>query len=461
MKIVHYTLLFIIPLSFVSCASTATREEVEQAARASLPDIPDAWTAAQETIGDVEVHWIAGFQDETLVALVREAQENNKSLQAAAANVERSWGLAKQAGAALKPNLDLTAGRSRSGTVDSSRPDIDSFSVGLQVNWELDVWGRIRAGKEAASAGVEAAEADYRYSQHSLAAAVARAYFLAIEAGLQTDVARRTFDALTETHRIVDVRYKNGLGSSQDIAVSKSDLATAQAALSAMEGSRRDALRALEVLLGRYPAADLDVRDSLPDVPPPPPAGVPSEILERRPDIVAAERQIAVAFNRVDQAKAARLPAIGLTSSIGGASSELSSLLDPANLAWRIGSSLLAPLFDGGARAAQIEISTAEQKQTIAAYGQVALDAFRDIETYLDQSVVLGERNAALNEAAEEALKALHIAQLRFAEGESDLLDVLAIQQRVFATENNLVALERARLDQRINLNLALGGSWE
>lgn len=446
--------------SITACASITSREEAGEAARASLPETPKAWAMAQETVGDVKVGWIESFDDPILAAFVEEAQQNNKNLQVAAANVERSWALAKQAGAALKPNVNLVAGAGEAGVLDPGGSN-SSFNAGLQLNWELDIWGRIRSGQQAAAASAEAAEADYLFSQYSLAAGVARAYFLAIEAGLQENVAQETVGALKETARIVNVRSENGLASSQDLALSKSDLATAQDRLVATSGARRDAIRALEILLGRYPGAELEVRTTLPDVPSAPPAGVPSEILERRPDLVAAERKVAAAFNSLDSAKAARLPTISLTSNIGGASGSLSNLLDPANIAWTVAGNLVGPLFDGGARQSQVEISTAEQKQAAAAYGQAALEAFGEVETSLDQGVVLDKRLEALTAAAAEASEAYRVARLRYDEGETDLIDVLSIQQRVFATESNLTSVRRALLEQRVNLNLALGGGWE
>ncbi len=444
-----------------ACTAVTSREEAGGVVRASLPDMPAAWATAQDAVGDVQVDWINPFRDETLRELVREAQANNKNLQAAAANVERSWALARQAGAALQPAVTLTSEGGRSGVVASPAPDTSRVSIGLQVNWELDVWGRIRSGQQAAAATAESVEADFRFSQHSLAAAVAKAYFLAIEAGRLADVTRKSIEALTETNRIVNVRYEHGLGSSQDLALSKSGLATARAILAAAEGSHREALRALEVLLGRYPGADLHVRQSLPEVPSAPPAGVPSDILERRPDLVAAERRVAAAFSNLDQAKAARLPRISLTSDLGGSSNQLGHLLDPANVAWTIGGNLVAPLFDGGTRLEQVKIATAEQKQTLAAYGHVALNAFREVETSLDQNVVLRTRGTATREAVGEARNAFRLAQLRYHEGETDLLDVLTIQQKMLTAERNLVSIERARLEQWVTLNLALGGGWK
>ncbi len=445
--------------ALTACASLTSRDEVGETARREAP-APDAWVMAQQAVGDVRVGWIDALRDAVLTQLVRDAQANNKNLQGAAANVEQSWALARQAGAALRPAIDLATDGSRSGVIDSRATDASRVTLGLRVSWELDVWGRILSGQRAAAATAESVEADYRFSQYSLAAAVANAYFLAIEAGLLEDVTRQSIDALTETNRIVAVRYDNGFGSSQDLALAKSDLAAARSALAAAEGARREALRALEVLLGRYPGADLTVRASLPPTPPTPPAGVPSDVLERRPDLVAAERRVAAAFNRLDQANAARLPRISLTGNLGGSSDQLGNLLDPANVAWTVGGNLVAPLLDGGTRRAQVDIATAEQRRAVAEYGQAALNVFQEVETGLDQLVVLRARNAALDEAAGEAREAFRLARLRYDEGETDLLDVLTIQQRTLTAERNLVTIERARLEQWINLNLALGGSW-
>ncbi len=446
-----------------ACTSITSSEKVDAAAREStreqITSTPDAWsTSANE--GAKTVDWVASFNDQTLQKLVEEAQANNKDLQAAAANVERSRALAAQAGASLKPALNLSSGGTRSGNADSSTAS-SNYNIGLQVDWELDLWGRIRSGSQAAAASAQAAEADYRYAQHSLAAATAKAYFTNIEANLQLDIARENLSILEETTRIVKVQYDNDVVSSQDLALARSDLATAREGLLTLEGSQRDAARALEILLGRYPSAELTVRESLPKTPSQPPVGIPSEILERRPDLIAAERRVASAFNALNQAKAARLPSISLTSSTGGSSNSLSNLLDPTNVAWQLGGNLLAPLFDGGTRRAQVEIATADQKQALAAYGQAALTAFKEVEINLDQGVVLARRISELQEAEKESKKAYRIANLRYKEGEIALLELLTIQQRVIAAKSNLTSVQRLLLEQRVNLSLALGGDWQ
>ncbi len=446
-------------LALASCASIPSFDPDGRVRAGAVPDAPTSWAMAQGRVGDVEVGWIASFEDPVLIALVNEAQANNRNLQAAAANVDRSRALAQQAGAALTPNVSLAAGSNEIGNIEGGGSRSE-YSAGLQVSWELDLWGRIRSGKQAAVASAEAAEADYLFTQYSVAAGVARAYFVAIEAGLQEQVAQDTVNALTETARIVNVQYENGLASSQDLALTRSDLATAQDTLTATAGAKRDAVRALEVLLGRYPGAELKLRTSLPTPPAAPPAGVPSEVLERRPDLIAAERNVAAAFNSLNSAKAARLPAVSLTSTLGGASSSLSDLLDPTNVAWTAASNLVAPLIDGGARQAQVDVSTADQKAAVAAYAQAALSAFSEVETNLDQGTVLDARLKSLTEAASEANEAYRIATLRYNEGETDLIDVLTIQQRVFSTQSNLTSVQRSLLQQRVDLNLALGGDW-
>ncbi len=450
-------------LLLASCNTTTSQQKIDSAVkdatRSQVGGTPQEW-AEQSVGGAVEVDWIDAFQDLTLVELVKEAQANNKDLQMAAANVERSRALAVQAGAGLKPAVNLTGGGSRSGGLENGSPEQSSFSVGAQIDWELDLWGRVRSGAQAAAESAAAAEADYRYTQHSIAAATAKAYFANIEASLQLEIARENLKITEETLRIVTVKSDNGVASAQDLSLARADLAAARESLTSLEGSQRDAARSLEVLLGRYPSAELKVRKTLPPVPDLPPGGVPSGIMERRPDLVAAERRVASAFNALDQAKAARLPSVSLTSNIGGSSDSLSNLLDPANVAWRLGTSLLAPVFDGGLRQAQVDAASADQKQALAAYGQAVLVAFQEVETGLDQGVVLKKRIQDLAVVESESAEAYRLADLLYKEGESELLDLFSFQRRLISARANLASIQRTLLEQRVNLHLALGGDW-
>lgn len=441
-----------------SCASNNSElinTEVRDAINSDLPMIP-----SNQEVNAEQIDWLSSFNDPVLESLITEALANNRNLQAAAASVDRAQALAVQAAAGLTPTVNLSAGTDRAGAPVSGATPADNRSIGVQLSWELDVWGRVRSGAQAAQASVEAVQADYLYSQYSLAAATIKAYLLAIEANLQLAVANETLDSLLETDRIVNLRFENGLASQFDVSLTRSDLASTRDRLVTVEGSKRNAQRALELLLGRYPAADIDVQTELPNIPPPPPSGVSSDLLDRRPDLLAAERRVAAAFNLLDQAKAARLPSISLTGGAGGSSNALSSLLDGSNVAWQTGASLLAPIFDGGARRAQVDIATADQGQSLAAYAQAALDAFNEVETLLDQGVVLQQRIEQLQVAADETDEAYRIADLRYREGETDILDVLTIQNRVINNTSNLVSVRRSLLEQRVNLFLALGGDW-
>ncbi|MEO1325757.1 MAG: TolC family protein [Pseudomonadota bacterium] len=444
----------------VTPSNETVERQVDDAAAEQVPDTPSAWSMAAES-GAVQTGWIKSFNDSALTALVIEAQSNNRSLAAAAANVERAQALARQAGAALVPEVGVTGGGARGGVASTSQTNASNYSLGTQVSWELDLWGRVRSGNRAAAASAQAAQADLTAAQQSLAAGVAKAYFTTIEAQVQTRILKESVGILEETQRIVGVKKDNGLATAQDVALTNSDLASARERLVTIEGSTRDAKRALEALLGRYPAAELEVKSSLPSPPPPPPTGVPSELLERRPDLVSAERQVAAAFNSTNQARAAQLPSISLTGNVGGASGSLTNLLDPANVAWSAGANLLGPIFDGGRRAEAVNAANAEQQAALAAYGDAAINAFSEVETSLDQGVVLSERVKELEEAANEAAEALRIARLRYDEGEEELLNVLNIQQRVISAQSSLSSVNRLLLEQRINLNLALGGGWE
>ncbi|ACT58334.1 efflux transporter outer membrane subunit [Hirschia baltica] len=451
-------MLVLSTLTLSGCASMTSAEDVSMATRTSIPQLDDSWAGVAARVGEVEMGWLEKLNDPTLTALVDEAIANNKNLEAAAAGVERSWALAGQAGAGLSPMVNIGASGGGGGALDGA--SVAALGTELTAAWEVDLWGRIQAGVNAATLGAQATQADYTYSQYSLAAAVAQAYFLTIEAGLQADVTAKSLKALTETTRIVDVQYEAGLASSQDLALAKSDLASTQASLIAAQGAQRSAMRALEVVLGRYPAADLDIIKGLPSVPELPPAGTPSDLLERRPDIIAAERNVAASFESLHMAKVANLPSISLIGSVDGASSDLADILNPANVAWQAVTSIAAPLIDGGRNEAEILQASAEQKQAIAVYGQTALDAFSEVEEALDQNVVLKQRVAALRESADKAEEALRIANLRYNEGETSLIDVLTIQQRVFQADANLVNVQQLRLSQWVKLNLALGGSW-
>lgn len=443
-----------------ACATVSDIDnQASYRAEQSLPEVPSSWAWQDADAGHLRSAWLDEYQDPVLNELVREAQLQNRDLQIAAASVDRAWALARQAGAALSPQLNASGETIGQGIPDDGSDGLGA--LGLQASWEVDLWGRIGSGRDASIASAEAVEADVYFARQSLTASVATAYFLSIEGEEQEALAQSNVDSLREIERITKVRADNGLATAQDVSLASSDLAASEDRLITISHAKRSARRALEVLLGRYPDARFETTLYLPEVPPPPPVGLPSEMLERRPDIFAAERRIASTISGVNVARAAKLPRLNLTVGVNTASSDLTDLLDPSNVSWQAASSLLVPILNGGALDAEIEIASAEGKAAIADYAAVALAAFQDVEDALDATSTLTVQAHSLNTAAREAQEALRLARIRYEEGETDLIDVLSIQQRVNSTRSNEIAIHRQRLVNFATLNLSLGGSWK
>ena len=290
--------------------------------------------------------------------------------------------------------------------------------VGLNATWELDLWGRVRYGRAATTALAGSALADFEYARQSIAALVAKSWFLATEAGLQVEAARESIRANEELVRLAGDRLRIGVGGQEDVFVARATVGGYRDALRQLELGREQAIRALEILLGRYPSAAAAITPRLPGFPGEVPAGLPSELLERRPDVVAAERRVAAAFNRIGEAKAARLPAIALTTGVSSITSDLFVLKDHSNPVWSLGANLLAPIYRGGALKTQVEIRTAEQKQAIAEYAAVGLRAFGEVEGALAAEIAAREREQILTQALSDNQQALTVVQTQFKVGQ-------------------------------------------
>jgi multidrug efflux system outer membrane protein len=419
--------------------------------------VPGQWTAPGTVAGLVADNWVVTFNDQQLTAAVDEALVHNADLRVAATRVEQAQLYARLAGAKLYPTVDLLA---RGGGKMSGDGSGLQGSV-LTVAWELDLWGRVRYGRAAAAADAAAVELDFEYARQSLAALVARSWFLAVEAGLQAELARESVGRGEELVRLAETRSRVGVGNDQDIEVARTNLGTYRDALRQVELAREQAIRALEILIGRYPAAALGVAPRLPAQPDNVPGGLPSELLERRPDVVAAERRVAAAFNRVGEAKAARLPTITLTTGVSAISSELFVLKSSDNPVWNVGANLLVPIFRGGALKTQVEIRTAEQRQAVAGYASVGLRAFSEVESALAAEFAARDRQTILAETLSHSQRALDIVQTQFKVGSTDLRFVNERQLALNTTSAALIRMQAEQRVQRVNLHLALGGSFE
>jgi NodT family efflux transporter outer membrane factor (OMF) lipoprotein len=299
------------------------------------------------------------------------------------------------------------------------------------------------------------------FARESLAAMVAKSWFLATETLLQRQYLIEMVEAATSLVALAEDRQRIGIGSELDVRSARVSLATYRDGLRQVELAREQALRALELLLGRYPSAQIAVPAMFAALPAGVPVGLPSELLERRPDMIAAENRIAAAFNLVQEAEAARLPRFSLTGSVSSISSDLFVLTDRDNPVWSIGGSVFAPLFQGGALRAQVVIRTTEQDEAMAGYVQTALKAFGDVENALSSEFALQDREGILDAAVVDAERTVELAETRYRVGSGDLRAVEQEQLRYHSTRMNLLRVRSERRVQRVNLHLALGGSFE
>jgi NodT family efflux transporter outer membrane factor (OMF) lipoprotein len=424
----------------------------------ALPNlkVPEQWMEKGGAAGAVAGGWLAAFNDPRLEELVREAIENNPDLRVAAARVEQAASYVKLAGATLYPQVNLLA--RGGGTLSGDSSGLEG--VGVFASWELDLWGRVRAGREAAQLQYQSAALDAEYARQSIAALVAKSWFLATEGRLQKAAAEEMTRSALRLADLARDRVRVGSGDEYDVALAEANAQTYRDVVQQLDLSYRQALRALEALIGRYPAAALEVPPQLAAKPGPVPVGMPAELLERRPDVVAAERRIALAFYRTEEAKAARLPRISLTAAVTTISSELFVLKNRDDPVWSAGGSLLAPLYLGGALQSQVEIRTVEQKQAVAEYGRVGARAFGEVENALSFDFTLEQRAAILAQAVAQNERALELANVRYRVGSGDLRAVQQQQVAVYGSRTSLIRVQSEQLVQRVNLYLALGGGW-
>jgi NodT family efflux transporter outer membrane factor (OMF) lipoprotein len=453
------TLLALVVFAALSACALEPPPKPEDIRPQAMPNVvvPAQWALEGTATGPVAGNWLATFEDIRLQALVTEAIAYNPDLRVAAARVEVASEYVNVAESTLYPQVNLLARGGGQTGGDSSGMQ----GVGLYADWEIDLWGRVRSERAAATASYESVVADTEYARQSVAAMVAKSYFLAVEASLQLGLAEQMVAAAGQLAAFAEQRQRIGKGDGYDAALARANVETFRDSVEQFKLARGQSLRALEALIGRYPAADVEVATQFAQTPGPVPAGLPSELLERRPDVVAAERRIAAAFYGVQEAKAARLPRIALTGNVSDISSDLFVLQDRDNPVWSAGASLVLPVFNAGALQSQVRIRTAEQKQAVAEYGRIGARAFGEVEEALSAEFAAARRESVLGRAVAENEKALTLAQIRNDVGSGDLRGVRQQQIAAYGSRAALVRVQAERLVQRVNLYLALGGGFE
>jgi multidrug efflux system outer membrane protein len=460
------------------CATSAKSPGVV-ASKSELAAIaPVEWTATPGWAApSSETAWELHFGDPTLARLIEEALAANPDLRAAAYRVGMAEADAAIAGADLYPSLRANGSGARSQQILTGFPEIPggpvlpdplkvestNLGVSLDLSWELDLWGRLLAGKEAAEGELEAARAAYDGARLSLAGQTAKAWFAVLEAREQLDLADRQLASWRTTEEQVGARYERGLRSPLDLRFARTQVAASEARAIIRRHALDRIARQLEALLGRYPSAELAATSpssNLSDWPAMPavPAGVPLDVLARRPDLVSAEQRVFAADRRVWAAKASLLPRVAITGSAGSVSEDFAHLLDGDFGVWQLAANIMQPVFEGGRLRGAVRKAKSAAGAEAADYVATAIVAFTEVEVALAGESYLAMTEEALERASIEAAAAERLASERYRNGIEGYVTLLESSRSALQADSALIEARRQRLENRVDLVLALGG---
>ena len=411
--------------------------------------------------------WWTLYQDQVLNDLVAKALQNNSDIKLAVARIEESDAVLREVGAALFPQIDLNSAASRTRATTTGATPVfannprSNFNAQLRTSFELDFWGKLSRTKEAARAQALST----RYAKDtvalSLAGLVASNYLLIRSLDSQLLVTQVSLKSREESLALTQRRLEGGVASALDVQQAEVARENLSAQLSDLNRLRSLSEHQLALLTGdmELNIASADIK-SLP-IPPTPPAGLPSALLESRPDVRQAEEQMVAANANIAVAKAALYPSISLTAGFGAESMQLGDVLKSASRIWTGGLSLNLPIFDAGKMSARVDQASAKQKQVLASYEGVLLNAFREVNDALVSLRLQTEREVALNKAQVAAQKALQISENRYQSGYSAYLEVLDAQRVYNDAALTFIQSRQARLVATVSLFKALGGGWQ
>jgi NodT family efflux transporter outer membrane factor (OMF) lipoprotein len=413
--------------------------------------------------------WWEVFGDAQLNALEAQVDFSNQDIRAAAAQLRASQALVEQARAGFFPTVSGNGSVVRSqSTLGSGRvpvsgdaPSVTTWSLSLNAAWELDLWGRVARQVEANRASAEASAADLESVRLSAQANLAQDYFLLRVADAEKRLLDRTAAAYARALEVTRNRYTAGVVPRLDVVQAEAQLKTTQAQAIDVGVQRAQLEHAIAVLMGRPPASFSLPPADPPSVFPPIPVSVPSELLERRPDIASAERQVAAANAQIGVARAAFFPTLSLSPSIGYQSTSQSRLFNASNQFWAVGPALAATLFDAGLRSAQSAQALATYDASVATYRQTVLGGFQEVEDNLAALRILAEEAAAQEEAVQAARRAAQLTLNQYKAGTVNYLNVVVAQAAQLANERTAMDVLGRRLSAAVVLIKALGGGWQ
>lgn len=431
---------------------------------AAAPEAPAEW-AARGVAGVADTgNWLDQFNDPVMNQLVAEALAANPTLESRAASLRASAALSRGARGQRWPSLSAAASFGGTSTGVSlpgggdDRINGEVYGLGLDASWEFDLWGRISNAIAQSDADYAATAADLAATELSIAAQTASAWISLNEALVQERIAVLTYEARLRVVDLTEPRVRAGIYGPLELRTARSVLAQAEAAIAARRQFSNEATRRLEVLLGRYPSAELTAPAILPALPPMDVVGNPALLLSRRPDIAALEARVVSAGLQAEAARLALLPSLSLTGSVGTNETDISDALDPSRIAARLIGNLTQPLFTGGRLDAQRFAAIARAEAAVANYAGAALDAWREVENALTADSLLAQQEEAQGRALEEARFAEEIAERQYSSGTVNVFNLIDAQTRRLTAESQLTTARADRARNRITYHLALGG---
>jgi len=437
----------------------------------SRPSVPaqTGWKEQTATTNAavLPTEWWRIFNDAELNALEMQAVEANQDLKRAVARVTEARALARVSKAELYPNVSAGSAYSRNRLSENrantprQNLEVDDFSSSFDLSYELDIWGRVRRSVEAASADAAAVATDLQVVLLTLTADVARNYQLLRSLDNEKIVVEATVALRKDTLQLQETRKQAGLINEVDVTRARTELANVEAELHAITRNRAQVEHALAVLCGQAPRGFSVAASPSNITPPEVPAGLPSALLQRRPDIVEAEQLLQASSARIGVAKAAFFPTIKLTSTAGLATADLGTLVDWPSRVWSVGPSIHVPIFEGGRNRANLKSTEARYEQSVASYRGTILNAFREVEDALSDLSSLSSQSEAVNRALVSARDTAALANERYQRGLSNYLDVVDAQRTALQAERQETQLRGQRAISTILLAKAMGGGWE
>ncbi|MFZ6657183.1 efflux transporter outer membrane subunit [Undibacterium sp. TJN19] len=464
--------LLMLLLVLAGCSVAPTYEKAEVSTPAAYKEVlatSTNWKEAQPSEEVARGDWWKIFADDSLNEMESQAMAANQNLKAAAARLKQSRALRQDARAGLFPQVNAGLGASRGrvapasqGLPDNTRmPTSTTYNAQLGASYELDLFGRVASSIDAATADTQKNEALFQSVQLALQADVAQAYFLLRELDAEQALYAATVELRSKTLKLVQTRFNEGDISELDLARAKAELATAQSESLGLARSRAVAEHALAVLLGKTPAEFNFLPRPLSRIAVNIPAGLPSALLERRPDIAAAERSMAAANARIGVARSAFFPRLDITGSAGYESASLGDLLNWSSRTFLLGPLLSMPLFDGGRRQASVDRAGAAYEEDVANYRQTVLNAFREVEDNLADLRILRDQTQAQDNAVQAAERAAKLSHVQYREGSVSYLNVIDADRTVLQQQRIAAQLDGARAKSAVSLIRAIGGGWD